>query len=121
MEKYEKIKHQIFKYMVPYEDIAELFNDVCEYNDVNNTYCYNNVTFKRAKFNNVIKCHLNNLSKFYHDSKKEYILNGNTFKGINTIIRQLCKLHKIGYERSLKYIFGDYNIHYTIFIDDDEK
>ena len=109
-----KIKHQIFKYMIPCDYIADFFYDICDYDEAKNTYIFSNISYKRAKFNNVIDEHMKILNFFYHESKKKYLQNGFTFKGLHTIIRQLCNLYNIKYEKTIKYMFGKYEIIYTI-------
>lgn len=116
MTTYEKIKHQIFKYLVPYEEVICLLNDICDRDEDKETYIFNNTTFKRAKLLNLLPTYMNFLNPFYHDSKKIYVRNGLSFKGLNTIIRQLCNLHKLLYERTIKYSFSKYDIGYTIYI-----
>lgn len=118
MDKYEKIKHQIFKYNIPCEFIISFFDDVCEYDQDKNLYVFNNHSFKRAKFKNVLEENLSFLNKFYHDSKKKYIQNAYTFKGLHTVIRQLCNYNKIKFEKKIQYMFGNYEIIYNIYMDE---
>lgn len=116
MDKLKKIKHQVFKYEVPCNVFIELLNDVCD--TTNKIYKFDEIGYKRANFNNnVVKTHLEGLRKYYHSSKHYYIDNANTFKGLTTIIRQLCKLYKIKITSNVKYMFSKYSITYSIFID----
>jgi hypothetical protein len=113
----EKIKHQIFSYNFPCEYFIDLLDDICDYDETKHTYIFHNISFKRAKFNKTLEKHLTILNRYYHDSKKHYIQNGYTFKGLHTIIRQLCKFYGIKYDKETKYSFSSYEIVYTIYID----
>jgi hypothetical protein len=112
----QKIKHQIFKFKVPCEIFIDILDGICDITDTG--YIFHEICFKRAKFNvGTIQKILDKLSPYYHNSKKKYINNGNTFKGFATIIRQICKLLNIKYVTCVKYMFSKYSIIYNINVD----
>lgn len=112
----KKIKHQVFKYEVPCNIFIDLLNEICEVNE--GIYVFHEICFRRANFKeNIVNHYLNILQKYYHASKIDYIKRGTTFKGLSTILRQLCKYYNIKFTSNVKYMFSKYSIIYNIFID----
>lgn len=114
MDESKKFKHQIFKSKIPCDYIISFFDDVCDYDENTNTYMFHYISYKRALFNNNINKHISVFEKFYHKSKQSYLKKSGCFKGLTTIIRQICKLYTIKYMKTIKYMFGTQDITYKI-------
>ena len=113
------IKHQIFKYEIPYSILIEILSTMCriENNDKNTTYIFDNNCFKKAKLNNgLIEYFSNKITPYYHKSKLHYIYNMNKMKGFANIIRQICKYYSIKIESKLTHMFSKSTKEYLITI-----
>ena len=109
------IKHQIFKYEIPYKMLIDLLIDVCD--STPTSYIFNKTSYKRSKLNSsLIQSHLDRIAPYYHTSKSHYIDNGKSNRGLATIIRQLCKYYNIKIDINNEYIFSKTLIRYTIHI-----
>ena len=80
----------------------------------NKTYIYNKYTFKKAEYNQGIKKFCDTISPFYYESKKKYITRTQTYKTFATILRQICRYHKISFTSKIKYNKSKHEMDYHI-------
>ena len=73
---------------------------------------YNNIIYKKLKYNNFITNFINSIEKYYYKPKLFYIKRKLTYKNFLTIIRQLCNLYNIKFENKIKYSKSKYEIYY---------
>jgi hypothetical protein len=109
---------QIFSEYVPYEILLYIFDEYCvrlEKPSGKIIYKINNSTHKKNSFNKKISPLLHDISGYYRPNKLTYIKNGTTYRGFLTILRQLCKLWEIPYEKNVKYDKNTYDIEYFFF------
>lgn len=106
--------NQIFKEYVPYAYVLFIIQSLC--NQENKYYFINDFIFKQNIFNNKISGILDELKNYYYTKKLKYIENGIKYKGLITILRQLCKLWNIKYTSKIKYNKNKYSIEYYFYI-----
>ena len=75
--------------------------------------------YKKGIFNKNITHFVNTLEPYYKVQKKFYVTRELTYKNFMTILRQLCRSHKIEYTNKIKYINNSYQIEYLFNIDID--
>jgi hypothetical protein len=104
---------QIFKSQIP----NELLFDYLDLNSNKNKsyYEFNNYNFKKSLINKSIENFLNNIEKYYYNSKKKYVKRNITYKNLLTIIRQICKANHISFCSKIKYLNNTYEIIYFIY------
>lgn len=104
--------NQIFKKLVP----LEIIEDFIKKNSIfdRNKYIFNNYCFKKANFQNNIKQFLEEIEKYYHVSKKYYVKRNVSYIRFATVLRQLCKLHKLDITSKIKYYNSSYENVYFI-------
>jgi len=78
-------------------------------------YLFNKCSFKKSKINLTIEPFINNIKKYYHESKQIYINRQLSYKMIITILRQLCKYHHIPFFSKINYSHSKYDICYKIY------
>jgi hypothetical protein len=105
--------HQLFKLEVPLEIIWNFFNKVMV--NFDKYLLLDKASFKKAEFNNLISPFYNELKDYYHSSKKYYVERKITYPSFITIIRQLCKTHKIVIISKIKYNKSKYDMEYHIY------
>ena len=105
---------QIFKNPIP----LSIFTGFLETNgEKQSKRCvFSKTSFKKAQLGKTIQPFLDNIKSFYFPSKQFYITRDMSYKGIITIIRQICKYHHIPFTSHIKYSKSKYEIIYTIFI-----
>lgn len=109
-----RLKHQIFRYNVPYKLVYAFIILNCDIE--NGIYTHNRNTFKRSKVNGSLKYLCSIIKPCYHISKQKYVDKTNTFKGFTTVLRQLCKLHSISYTHYEKFFRSNHDVHYSIML-----
>ena len=105
---------QIFKTPIP----LSFFSNFLETNGEKylNKCIFSKTSFKKAQLSKSIQSFLDSIKKYYYPSKQFYVTRDITYKGIVTIIRQICKYHHIPFTSQIKYNKSKYEIIYTIFI-----
>ena len=105
---------QIFKTPIP----LSFFSNFLETNGekYSNKCIFSKISFKKAQLSKSIQSFLDSIKKYYYPSKQFYVTRDITYKGIVTIIRQICKYHHIPFTSQIKYSKSKYEIIYTIFI-----
>ena len=131
------MKTQIFKKHVPFELLQTLFNNVTQLkannsnintldisnnspidisNNSNFHYKINKIVFKKLHYNNLLKQFLKSIEEFYYDSKKFYVTREIDYTKFLTLIRQICKINNIKYDKKILYLKNYYDIVYYIYI-----
>jgi tRNA G18 (ribose-2'-O)-methylase SpoU len=105
---------QNFKENVPLDFFKNLLRNICIYE--HNCYLFNKDLYKKLKFNNELDNILNELKKYYKNSKHNYIFNAYNYKGFMTLLRQISKINNIKYDKKIKYIHSSYTISYYFFV-----
>lgn len=105
------MKNQIIKCYVPFFEDFITENFIYE----NEVYLFNNLVFKKLKYENKIGDFLESLREYYYKNK-HYYLNRNpiTFNQFNTLLRQLCKNNDFELESKVKYNSSKYDVEYYI-------
>jgi hypothetical protein len=104
---------QIFKKNVPTQLIFDLLNNVCVKNE--KCYIFNNNSFKKGTFNQLIEKFFEEIKPFYHISKQKYLERKLTYNVFTTILRQICNYNKITYTSQIRYDKSTYDIVYYIY------
>jgi hypothetical protein len=104
---------QIFKETVPKKLFFDFLKLYCHIS--NNKFTINKIIFKKYKFENKIKPFFENLEKYYHKSKINYLSRGINYKNFITVIRQICKSNHIPFTSKIKYMNSTYDINYFIY------
>jgi len=104
---------QIFKNPIP----LSVFTDFLDKNGEKQTnkYIFSKTSFKKAQLEKTIQPFLDSIKSCYFPSKQFYVTRDATYKGLVTIIRQICKYHHIPFTSQIKYSQSKYEIIYTIF------
>lgn len=103
---------QLFKKKVPYKFLHEFLDKYCDREG--NFYIFSKVCFRKALYHNNIKPFCQNLSRYYHLSKKYYVDRDMDYSRFTTVLRQLCKLHNVPYTSKIVYDKSKYDILYYI-------
>ena len=104
---------QIFKNHVPNELLIKLFDDIAIKTE--KYYIFNNSSYKKGIFNNIIENFINQCRPYYHISKCKYLEKKLTYNSFVTIIRQICNFNNITYSSKIKYDKSTYDIIYFIY------
>jgi hypothetical protein len=106
---------QLFKKQYPFENFKHFIEDICLKTDKQNFYLYTKACFKRANLSGVMFKLYEDIAPYYHVSKQKYADKTNiTYKSSINLFRQVCKLHKIPIETSIKYDKSTYELEYII-------
>lgn len=107
------MSNQIIKKNIPNEMLFELLNEICIKNE--KYYIFNNESFKRGMFKELIPNFIESCKPFYYLSKRKYLEKKVTYKSFITILRQICKSNNVLYTNQIKYDKSTYNIIYNIY------
>jgi hypothetical protein len=105
---------QIFKNNVPNDILFELLDSICLRNEKH--YTFNNDSFKKGVFKELIQKFLENSRQYYHISKRKYLDRKLTYNSFTTVLRQICNSNKITYTSQIKYDKSSYSIVYYIYV-----
>jgi hypothetical protein len=103
---------QMFKNKIPNSILFDLLDKICI--KTNNYYFVDNISFKKAIYNELIGSFFNECKNYYHLSKHKY-LEKLTYNSFTTILRQICNFNKISFTSKIKYDKSDYEIQYYIY------
>lgn len=95
--------------------LMKLFQETCIKSDIDNSYIFNNASYKKGIFNETIPIFIETCKTHYSLSKQHYLERKMTFNYFITILRQICKHNKIKYTSKILYDKSDYNITYYFF------
>ena len=104
---------QIFKKAVPLNILYDLLDSYSQ--DNVKFYLINDVFFKKLKFDNVLEKFLQSVKPYYFESKRFYVERNMNYVRFTTIIRQICKFHKLHFSSKILYDRSKYNINYYIY------
>jgi hypothetical protein len=107
------MSNQLFKSVVPLQLLFDLLDKICE--KQSNHYLVDLHSYKKMLFHNYHEDFCEEMMKYYHSSKQFYITRKLTYNSFTNILRQICKLHNIGFTYYVKYSDYKYNIVYNIF------
>lgn len=107
---------QLFKDELPYNMFVNFLNDICikQHSNNNIVYIINYELFKKGLFNDTIINFIELCKNYYYKSKHTYLNKKITYKGLITVVRQLCKYHRLSYKSQIVYDRSKYNIVYYI-------
>ena len=106
---------QILKSKVPNEIFFDFLDKICS--KQKKFYIIDDISFKKAMYNNIIDDFYDTVKPFYFNSKKYYLTREKTYNYFTTIIRQICKKNAIPFTSNIKYCNSKYNIRYFIYFD----
>lgn len=101
-----------FKYLFPLELLVYYLELNCDVRE--NTFVFNKEAYKRASLNHSMTFFLDVILDYYHVSKKNYALNCVNYNKFLTILRQVCKLHSIQFDKHTTYFRSSHVISYLI-------
>ena len=78
------------------------------------SYLFSKSSFKKAQMEKTVEPFCSSLLPNYHISKQFYLTRPMDYKNIITVLRQVCKYHKIPFHSAIKYNQSKYEIHYSI-------
>jgi len=104
---------QIFKKTIPSDILINLLEGVAFKHS--NYYMFNNDSYKKGIFNNLIPEFMNICKEYYHISKLKYLEKKLSYNTFTTVLRQICNHNKIKYTSQIKYDKSLYNITYYIY------
>ena len=104
---------QIFKNKIPNELLFELLNNCCIKND--KCYIFNNNSYKKAIFNEILPNFLETCRPYYHISKRKYLERKISYNNFTTVLRQICNCNNITYTSKIVYDKSVYDIIYYIY------
>lgn len=104
---------QLFKQKIP---IDLFFNYIKKLSiEENKFYLINNISFKQAKYHNILQIFCDEILPYYYISKQFYVTRDLNYNKFITIIRQICNLLNIKYTSKIKYNKSLYDISYYIY------
>ncbi len=106
---------QIIKSKIPPELLFDFLEKICT--KQKKCYIVDDISFKKAKYNDLLNNFYEDLKPFYFNSKKYYLEREKTYNYFTTIIRQICKKNTIPFTSNIKYCNSNYNIRYFIYFD----
>lgn len=108
--------NQIFINIIPINILINFLNSICKIE--NGFFIFTNESYKRSLLHNNLSKFINDISPYYHKSKKHYIQRKMNFTHLATLVRQICRSHSIAYTSKLVYSLSTYHIRYIISIPD---
>lgn len=109
-------KSQLFKHKKDQDKLKELIlqfiQDNLKYDSLRKEYIIDYSLYKHIYQLGIINEFKNNLLQYYFDSKQNYPLNMSQYRGVNTVLRQLCRYLDIPYRYDIIYLNSKYNIRY---------
>jgi len=103
---------QIFKTNIPKSLLNGFLSQICSVKD--NYYIFTYISYKKAKFKNIITGFIDKVSECYYNSKKFYVEREMNYKNLMTVIRQICKNNSIDIHSETSYESSSYTMTYFI-------
>jgi len=110
---YIEMLKQIFKENISIDVLFELLEKVCLKTD--KYYFIDNNAFKKILYFKLQDDFLDNISRYYQESKKFYVTRKFNYNSFVNIVRQICKSNDIMFTSKIKYNESKYNIDYFIY------
>ena len=104
---------QIFKSSIEPHILFDFLEQICIKTD--QKYVLDNTSYKKAGFLQIIEKFIEDITPFYHISKKYYVTRKPSYKMLTTVIRQICRLNNIFYKQNIIYRQSQYEIVYSIY------
>jgi hypothetical protein len=108
-------KNLLFKSSIHNSILIKLFQDTCIKSKTDNSYVFNNDSYKKGIFNQTIPLFIETCKSHYNPSKQHYLERKMSFNYFITILRQICKHNKIKYTSKILYDKSDYIITYYFY------
>lgn len=108
-------KNLIFKTSIHNSILIKLFQETCIKSEIDNSYIFNNDSYKKGVFNQTISHFIETCKLHYTPSKQHYLERKMSYNYFITILRQICKHNKIKYTSKIIYDKSDYNITYYFY------
>ena len=105
----------MFKSSLDNSALMKLFQDTCIKSEIDNSYIFNNDSYKKGLFNETIPQFIETCKAHYSPTKQHYLERKMTYNYFITILRQICKHNDIKYSSKILYDKSDYNITYYFF------
>ena len=102
----------MFKASLDNSILMKLFQETCIKSEIDNSYMFNNESYKKGMFNQSIPQFIETCKAYYTPSKQHYLERKMTYNFFITILRQICKNNNIKYTSKILYDKSDYNITY---------
>ena len=80
---------QIIKTKIPSEILFDFLEQICT--KQKKCYIIDDISFKKAKYNDLLNNFYESIKPYYFNSKKYYLDREKTYNYFTTIIRQICK------------------------------
>ena len=77
--------------------LMKLFQDTCIRSEIDNSFIFNNESYKKGIFNQTIPQFVEKCKEHYLPSKHHYLERKITYNYFITILRQICKHNNIKY------------------------
>ena len=106
----------IFKQTMDPKILFDFLHPICSV--TNNHYIVNYESLKIAKFTSQFDTFIEDVTPYYHISKRKYLESPMTYKRFLTIIRQICNFNSIPYKSAIKYAHSTSNVEYFIYFKD---
>ncbi len=108
------MKSQVIKKDISKELFYNFLDTICI--KESNFYILNNESYKKGVFNNLIIEFMNKLIPYYYESKQYYLIRHHNYNTFLTVIRQLCNVLDITYNKEVQYVRSVYKVYYKILI-----
>ena len=96
--------------------LMKLFQDTCIKSEMDNSYIFNNDSYKKGLFNQTIPEFIETCKAHYSPTKQYYLERKMTYNYFITILRQICNHNNIKYSSKILYDKSDYNITYYFYL-----
>jgi hypothetical protein len=104
----------LFLKQVPISLLFDLLEKICSKTD--HFYMIDMNAYKKMLFHEYHLTFCENLTPYYHISKRYYLTRELTYNSFTNIIRQICKSNKHHFYTELKYDFSIYTILFFVAI-----
>tara|TARA_A100001015_G_scaffold170099_1_gene189063 strand:+ start:1167 stop:1508 length:342 start_codon:yes stop_codon:yes gene_type:complete len=104
----------MFKKNYPIEEFVKFIKNITYFD--NNKYIYSYDQYKLAKYNNMIQDFMRDLEPYYYKSKQYFATQTCNYVNSITVIKQICRSHKIEVITEKKSIHSKQNIKYYILL-----
>ena len=109
----KQTENQLFKTLVPAQFLWDFLKQNFEESPMH--FQITKYLFSKSNYNQQMSMFTTALKPYYYPSKQKYIASPFTYKCFLTVIRQICKAHKITYETKLIYNKSTYEIEYSVY------
>jgi hypothetical protein len=108
-----KCDSQIFKENIPLFLVFSLLDSICFFKD-SVSFFLDKPSYKRGIFTGEIPEFLEKCKPYYHLAKQTYLERPTNYNNFTTVIRQICKSHRVPMERKVSYDKSQHQLTYSI-------